>query len=146
MPATKTRKSPKPRPAVANDAYLTLVERFPLRPIRTETQHATAMKVFAKLRTRQDADARDYRTVLASLIEDHECSTIQSMTTSDTTPADIIRHLAAEHSLSINQLAKATSLPQSSLSEMLSGTRQFSKAAITALSNHFAISPAIFFR
>lgn len=129
-----------------NDTYLTLAEWFPLRRIRTEAQHATAMKVFGKLRGRSDVDARDYRAVLARLIEDYERETMAAMSTTHISPAEMVRHLAEERSLSINQLAKETSLSQSSLSEMLFGSRQFSKGAITALSSHFAISPAIFCR
>lgn len=57
--------------------YLTLIRKFPLRPIRSEEQNEMALSVLAGLaerRERQPLEAQelDYIAVLAKLVEEYE--------------------------------------------------------------------------
>ena len=67
------------------------------------------------------------------------------MDTSSRTPVELIRHLMGANGLPIRRLAKESGIGQSNLSEMLSGRRDFSKAAIAKLCARFGLDPAVFF-
>lgn len=59
----------------ASDPYLELVRAFPLRPIRSDDDHARAIAAVDALADRRDgwgADEDDYFLVLALLIERYE--------------------------------------------------------------------------
>jgi plasmid maintenance system antidote protein VapI len=84
--------------------------------------------------------------VLASLIAEYERSANLRLDTSKVTAAEIVTHLLDEHAMSVNALAKVLHIPQSSLSEMLSGRRDWSKQAIIRLSAHFGLQPGLFLR
>jgi antitoxin component HigA of HigAB toxin-antitoxin module len=90
--------------------------------------------------------ARDYKAVLASLIADYERSANLRLDTSKVTPAEIVQHLREERGMSVSALAKALSISQSSLSDMLNGRRDWSKQAIIRVSNYFGLQPALFLR
>ncbi len=59
--------------------------------------------------------------------------------TSHVTAADLVRHKIEERGMSVSALAKQVGIAQSNLSEMLSGTRGWSKSAIRALSKYLNI-------
>src|SRR6476660_4011237 len=66
----------------ASDLYLELVRRFPLRPIRDRGGHQEAKRVLRSLGGERDSAARDYKSVLASLIVDYERDAGQRVDTS----------------------------------------------------------------
>jgi len=125
----------------AGDTYLDLVRAFPLRRITSAAQHAKARQIVLALSSLCAADAgtRDYIDVLADLIVDYEKRAGQIVDTSDVTVAQIIRHRLQERGQSISSLARKTGIPQPHLSAMLNGRRDWSKAAIRALSKVFNI-------
>ncbi len=133
----------------AGDAYLELVRRMPLRRLRSTAEHAAAVRVLTRLslahQGTRDRDVLDYLDVLASLIDQHEIETRAKVDASRASPADVVRHLMAENRLSVSQLARETGVGQSNLSEMISGRRDFSRAAIAKPSRRFGLSPAVFF-
>jgi antitoxin component HigA of HigAB toxin-antitoxin module len=82
--------------------------------------------------------------VLIDLIADYEKSEAHSLDSSRVTPAGVIRHLAAENGFSRSALAAEIGIGQSNLSEMVSGKREWSKAAMKGLWNRFRINPKLF--
>jgi HTH-type transcriptional regulator/antitoxin HigA len=130
----------------AADPYLQLVRSFPLRPIRTRTAHQQAKAVLRSLVGARGAAARDYKVVLASLISDYERSANLRMDTSKVTAADVVQHLLGEQGMSVNALAKKVAIPQSSLSEMLSGRREWSKLAIVRVAGYFKLRTDLFLK
>jgi antitoxin component HigA of HigAB toxin-antitoxin module len=130
----------------SNDAYLKLVQSFPLRPIRTRTAHRHAKQMFRSLIGKRGAAVLDYKTVLVSLIAEYESSANLKLDTSDVTPADVITHVLEERGMSANALAKVLGISQSSLSEMLNGRRDWSKSAIVGISNYFGLQPGLFLK
>jgi antitoxin component HigA of HigAB toxin-antitoxin module len=135
---------------VGRDTYLYLVRRFPLRRLRSTTEHAEALdvlrRVSLKYQDTRDRGVLDYLDVLAGLIDQYETEARLKAETSHRAPGEIIRHLMAAGGLSVSRLARETGIRQSNLSEMLSGRRDFSKTAIAKLCSRFGLSPAVFFR
>jgi HTH-type transcriptional regulator/antitoxin HigA len=132
---------PTTRKAAARDSYLELVRAFPLRPIRSGTEHARARQTYLRLSnvTARDRGTRDYLAVLVDLIEDYEQRTNQVVDTSGVTAADLIRHRMRERGLSTSALARAVDIAQPNLSAMLNGRRDWSKTAIRSLSKMFGV-------
>ncbi|CAN5205671.1 hypothetical protein BH11CYA1_BH11CYA1_48390 [soil metagenome] len=59
-------------------------------------------------------------------------------------PADMLQHLMEENDLTQCDLAKALSIRQNRISEMLSGARGMSKAHVVALAKYFNVNPKVF--
>lgn len=139
----------KTKPTARKDAYLELVKRFPLRRLRSRSQHAEAVAALTRASLEhqgtRDRGVLDYLDILAGLIDEYERAARLKVDTSSTTPAELIRHLMDANGLTISRLAKEIGIGQSNLSEMLSGRRDFSKAAISKLCARFGLDPAVFF-
>jgi antitoxin component HigA of HigAB toxin-antitoxin module len=140
---------PRTRATAELDAYLDLVREFPLRRLKNEEQHSQALSVFTKLSLASqgapDGGVLDYLDVLAGLIDQYEQQARLKLVLSHRTPAGAVQHLIQASGLTVSGLAKEIGLPQSNLSEMLSGRRDFSKAAIAKLCDRFLLSPQLFF-
>jgi antitoxin component HigA of HigAB toxin-antitoxin module len=124
---TATARTPK------RDTYFALVRAFPLRRIKTATEHEKANQIVRRLGNKTDRGTREYVEVLVDLIVDYE-KRKYPIDTSDVTAADLVRHKIEERGMSVSALAKETGIAQSNLSEMLNGTRGWSKSAIRSLS------------
>lgn len=139
----------KTKPTARKDAYLELVKRFPLRRLRSRSQHAEAVAALTRASLEhqgtRDRGVLDYLDILAGLIDEYERAARLKVDTSSTTPAELIRHLMDANGLTISRLAKEIGIGQSNLSEMLSGRRDFSKTAISKLCARFGLDPAVFF-
>ena len=134
-------------PPRSGDIYLDLVKRFPLRPLRSEAEHDRAIKMMLQVEAEHPHPSRavlDYLDILADIIDNYENHAGLKMDVADVTPSQIIAHLANENGLTITQLAAELRINQGNFSEMLSGNRQFSKTAITALCHRFRLSADLF--
>jgi antitoxin component HigA of HigAB toxin-antitoxin module len=140
----------KTKTPAAKDTYLDLVKRFPLRRLRSKAEHVEAVAALTRASLEhqgtRDRGVLDYLDILAGLIDEYEQAARLKVDTSGRTPAELIRHLMGANGLTINRLAKEVGVGQSNLSEMLSGRRDFSKAAIAKLCARFGLDPALFFR
>lgn len=140
MAVTKTRVEHR------EDRYVELIRAFPLRPIRSHQAHQEGKRVLRSLARQKGAAASDYKAVLVSLIESYERDAGYRIDRSTLTAADVVRHLLAERSMSVNAFAKEVGVAQSALSDMLSGKRDWSKSAIVAIADYFGLQPGIFLR
>ena len=132
MPATTKKK--------ANvDTYFELVRAFPLRQITSASEHEKANKIVRRHGHKTDRGTVDYLHVLVGLIVDYEKRAGYTIDTSDITAADLVRHKIDERGMSVSALAKQVGIAQSNLSEMLNGTRGWSKSAIRSLSKFLNI-------
>jgi antitoxin component HigA of HigAB toxin-antitoxin module len=128
------------------DSYMELIREFPLRRLRTAAEHRRATKLVVRLSSEgSDRGVAEYVDVLVDLIADYERRAGQIVDTSKVTAADLVRHRIEEKGLSVNALARLVGVPQSNLSEMLSGKRGWSKSAIRGLSTHLNIPADRFF-
>jgi antitoxin component HigA of HigAB toxin-antitoxin module len=131
---------------ISADTYLELVQAFPLRPIRSQNAHQHAKQMLRSLAGKRTSAIRDYKVVLVSLVAEYERSANLTLDTSDVTAADIVLHLLEDRGMSVNALAKAVAVSQSSLSDMLNGRRDWSKSAIVRISNYFGLQPGLFLK
>jgi antitoxin component HigA of HigAB toxin-antitoxin module len=102
--------------------------------------------VLRRLAGQRDSAAADYKAVLVGLIADYERKAGQQLDISSLSAADIVRHLLAERSMSVNAFAKALGLSQSALSDTLNGKRDWSKSVIVRVADYFGLQPGIFLR
>lgn len=123
-----------------SDSYLEHVRALPLRRLRSAADHSRAKKAYLRLSSeRIDSGTRDYLDVLADLIVDYEKRANLAMDASELSPADLVRHRLEERGMSVSAMAREIGVPQSNLSEMLSGKRGWSKTAIREISERFDI-------
>jgi antitoxin component HigA of HigAB toxin-antitoxin module len=123
-----------------SDTYMELINEFPLRRIRTAAEHAKAKRIVLRLSGRKLARGEaDYLDVLIDLIADYEKQTGQLFDAGDLTTAELVLHRLEQRGMSVNALAREIGMPQSNLSEMISGRRDWSKAAIRELSKRLNI-------
>ena len=125
------------------DIYLELVRRFPLRRIRSDAELDRAIAIVDELVSRKDLapGEDDYLDVLSDLVHKYEAAESPIPPASD---AEVLRYLMDSHGLNQVQLAAATEIPVSTISEVLAGKRGLSRHNIGVLSRHFRVSPAVF--
>ena len=136
--ATKTIGIERP----AGDGYLALVQRFPLRPIRTEAELDGAIAMVDTLSDCKNLadDEHDYLLVLSSLIEKYE---------DDHHPIPKVSGLPMLGSLlefkgvTQAQVAAQTGIAESTLSEILAGKRSMATKHIAILAKHFGVEPGL---
>jgi HTH-type transcriptional regulator / antitoxin HigA len=131
--------------AVVPGNYFKLVTRFPLRSIKSAQEHEAAVKVLSRLAVVEPGDTgtRQYMETLAQLIDGYERGAGLKLDTSGVSPRRILRHLMDEHGLTVTALGRIVG-SQGTLSDVLAGRRELSKAMIRKLADHFGVSPAVF--
>jgi HTH-type transcriptional regulator/antitoxin HigA len=130
--------------AVSPD-YLRLIRRYPLRPIRSEEELDRAIAVVNSLVTRMDAlgpDERDYLDVLSDLVEKFETETYPEP---DVPPHEMLREMIAFRGVTQAEVAHATDIRESYLSEILSGKRKMGRKMIGTFARYFDVEPGVFF-
>ncbi|HZZ41552.1 MAG TPA: hypothetical protein VFE58_01320 [Tepidisphaeraceae bacterium] len=129
------------------DTFLTLVQVFPLRPIRTKAEHAKAAKMLTRLigtksANDRNADERDYIQTLTMLVADYQ-QKHRAIAMDDIDPIKIVRHLMEENNLTVTDLGEIIgNRPAASM--FLNRRRKLSKSHILRLSNRFHLNPQLF--
>jgi len=125
------------------DAYMALIRRFPLKPIKDDAAHAKAVEVIADLMGRElDDGASAYLDTLILLANKYED---ESHTPGGThlSPREAFRAIMAANNLSQAQMGKVIG-SESAVSMFLSGERDLSKSHIKALAARFRIDASLF--
>ena len=131
------------------DIYFDLVREFPLRRIRSDREHRSALKMLRSVDARYPQPSQpviDYMDLLAHLIEQYEQNAGLKLDLSGMTPGAVVRHLMKSNGLTVTALADEIGVNQGNLSGMLAGNREFSKAAIVGLSERFGLPADLFLR
>ncbi len=138
LPTTTTRLK-------VHDSYLKLVRQFPLKSLKSRSEHEQAVAYLSALAItgRNDEGTVQYMDTLAQLIDDYEGGAGLKMDLSHLAPVDALRHLMHVHGLTATAMGRLVG-SQGTLSDVLAGRRQLSKAMIRKLASHFGISPAVF--
>ena len=127
------------------DTCTQLINDFPQRRLKTSADHSKAKKLILRLSAQQaNRGAADYLDVLVDLISDYEKRAKLIDDTAKITAAELVRHRIEERDISVSSVARLIGVPQSNLSEMLSGKRDWSKAASRGLSAHLNIRAECF--
>jgi HTH-type transcriptional regulator / antitoxin HigA len=133
--ATKTKAAPDP--------YLKLIAAFRLRPIRSDEELDAATKIANMLAVRSDLtdDEQDYLDVLSDQIEAYERV---HYPIPDVSGASMLRFLIESRGVTQTEVAKATKLTVSTISEILNGKRGMGRKHLEAFSRYFHIEPGAF--
>lgn len=125
------------------DRYLELVKRFPLRPLSSGADLDAAVSVLDSLLDRTDLSApeSDYLEVLGDLVEAYEAEAVPMRPVSD---ADALRFLIEHKGATQTDVAEATGIAGSTISEVLAGKRKLNRAHIGKLARYFNIGPGAF--
>jgi HTH-type transcriptional regulator/antitoxin HigA len=124
-------------------AYLALIRRFPLRPIRTEDELDAASAIIDELTDRDDLSPSeaDFLDVLGDLVEKYEDEHVEMPPVSD---AEMLRSLMDEKGVSQADVVRGAGISKTVLSLVLNGKRDLTREHIEAQSMYFGVSPAAF--
>lgn len=126
----------------ARDSYLKLVRTFPLTSIKGEAQLKEAQAVIDRLlaqgRLRKGALA--YVDALSDLVMAYENTHHPIPAPSD---ADMLRHFIEARGITQKELHEQTKIALSTISEILSGKRRFTRGVIAALAAYFDVDKGL---
>jgi len=124
-------------------AYLILIRRFSLRPIRTDAELHAASGVIDELTDRDDLSSAesDYLDVLGDLVEKYEDEHVEVPHVSD---AAMLRSLMDEKGVRHADVVRGTGISKTVLSLVLNGKRYLTREHIGALSKYFGVNPTSF--
>ena len=136
--ATKTHGAEKGR-----DVYFELVERFSLRPIRSDTKLREAQDLIRSLvsRPRIESAEADYLQVLASLVSDYEEARFRREAASD---AEMLEFLIETRGVPQVQVARDNEVAESTISEVLAGKRVLTREQVARLAAYFKVGESAF--
>lgn len=126
----------------SRDSYMELVLDFPLASIKSDEHLAEAQRVMDNVLSRGTLDVGEetYLDALSDLVGAYEDEHHAIEPASD---ADMLRHLMEAKGVSQMQLSRDTSLPKSTISEVLAGKKPFSRKMIHALAEYFQVAVGV---
>jgi HTH-type transcriptional regulator / antitoxin HigA len=136
------RRTKARNPQSISDSYLSLIQRFPLKPINNDREHARASEMVSELIGRNlDSGSADYLDTLLVLVnkyEDESHAIDERMT-----PQEAVRSLMEFNGLSQADIGRIIG-SESAVSMFLRGDRGLSKSQIKKLAERFKIDAAVF--
>ncbi len=124
------------------DSYLELVIEFPLASIRSMDHFLAAQAIMDRMVTQGKMDDGEalYLDALSDLVATYEDDHYPIAPASD---AEMLQHLLETKGLSQADLHRQTGMPKSTISEVLSGKKRFSRQMIRKLADFFKIDVGI---
>jgi HTH-type transcriptional regulator / antitoxin HigA len=124
------------------DSYLELVQEFPLASIRSEAHLRAAQAVMDRLlaKGKLKGGQKLYLDALSDLTAAYEDEHHAIAPASD---ADMLRHLMEAKGVSQAEVNQATGIPKSTISEVLSGKKPFSRQMIRKLAAYFGVDVGV---
>jgi HTH-type transcriptional regulator/antitoxin HigA len=122
--------------------YLELVAEHPLLSIRSNSQLDAAQRVMDRLLTtgKLDAGQEMYLDALSDLVAIYEDTHYAIEAASD---ADMLRHLMEAKGVTQTELHRETAIPKSTISEILTGKKPFSRTIIRTLAHYFQVGTGV---
>jgi HTH-type transcriptional regulator / antitoxin HigA len=124
------------------DSYLELVLAFPLASIKSYKQLQEAEKVMDQLLARAGLDDGEeiYLDALSDLVAVYEDEHYAIEPASD---AEMLRHLMEAQGVTQAQLSRDTTIPKSTISEILAGKKPFSRHLIRKFADYFNVDASV---
>ena len=124
------------------DSYLELVQAFPLASIKSEDHLEEAQESMDRLLAKEKLDEGEemYLDALSDLVASYEDDHHAIEPASD---GDMLRHLLEARDVSQAQLSRDTGIAKSTISEVLSGKKPFSRQMIRKLSHYFNVHGSV---
>lgn len=137
--ATKTRFGLKGK---VKDSYLELVCDFPLTSIQSDEHLEEAQVVMDRLLAKATLDEGEeiYLDALSDLVAAYEDDHVPIGPASD---ADMLRHLMEAKGVTQAELSRDTSVPRSTVSEVLAGKKPFSRQLIRRFADYFGVDVTV---
>ena len=136
--ATKT----KPNKAHA-DTYMSLIHRFPLKPIKDDAAHEKAVEMVSELMGRTlDAGASDYLDTLILLVNKYE-DEHHTPIAMEMTARQAFRAIMDANAMTQSDMGRIIG-SESAVSMFLKGERGLSKAQIKAMVERFRVDASLF--
>jgi len=125
------------------DAYLTLVKKHPLVSIRSAAQLRKAQKMIDSLLARGQLDpgAEKYLDALSDLVGVYEDEHVDMGKAGD---AELLKHLMEARAISQSELAAELGLPKSTVSDLINGKRELTRAQVVLAAQYFGVQPSVF--
>jgi HTH-type transcriptional regulator/antitoxin HigA len=122
--------------------YRKLVSRILPEPIRNEADYRRMLAKLEKLMVPNPSRPVSMLIeVLSTLIESYES---REYPTPEITPPRMLAHCLESRGITAAQVAKATGIPQATLSNVLAGRRGISKASAAKLARYFNLPTSAF--
>jgi HTH-type transcriptional regulator/antitoxin HigA len=127
-------------------AYLALIRKFPLRPLRSDADYEKAASVLDVLAVRPEGSLEpgeiDYLDTLTLLVQAYDSEHHEIMArTAD--PLATLKYLMEQSGMRTTDLGRLLG-SRGLASLILHGRRQLSKTHLRKLAEHFKVSPAVF--
>ena len=124
------------------ESYLELLVAFPLASIKSDEQLQEAQKLMEQLLAQGELNdgAAMYLGALSDLVAVYEDWHHAIEPASD---ADMLRHLMEAKGVTQAQTSRETTIPKSTISEILAGKRPFSRGMIRKLGDYFRVDPTV---
>ena len=126
----------------SRDTYLELVQVFPLASIKSEDHLRAAQVVMDRLLSLGDLDLgqETYLDALSDLVATYEDVHHRIEPATD---ADLLQHFMEARGVSQAELSRETGIPRSSISEVLSGKKPFTRSMIRKLAGYFGVDGSV---
>jgi HTH-type transcriptional regulator/antitoxin HigA len=123
--------------------YFELIQKFPLKPIRSDDELQVACGVLDGLLDREDLspDEEAYMEVLEKLVTDYEREHHSIPPVPD---QELLRHLIDAKGVTQVEVARATGIVETTISAVLAGRRMLTREHIGKLCRYFSVSPDVF--
>jgi HTH-type transcriptional regulator/antitoxin HigA len=124
------------------DSYFELVQICPLVSIKSDEHLNEAQQFVDRLLAKGELDEGEevYLDALSDLIASYEDKHYAIEPASD---ADMLRHFLEAKGVKPAQLSRDTSIPRSTISEILAGKKPFSRQIIRKLSDYFDVEASV---
>mgnify|MGYP002626906081 CR=1 FL=1 len=124
------------------DSYLELIQEFPLASIKSDDHLAESQNMIDRLlaKGRLDNGEEMYLDALSDLVASYEDEHFAIEPASD---ADMLRHLMETKGITQAQLCRDVKLSKSSVSEVLSGKKLFSRQMMRKLADYFQVDVSV---
>jgi HTH-type transcriptional regulator/antitoxin HigA len=134
----------KSKRRVERDAYMALVRRFPLRPIKDDEEHERAVGIIGELMGRKvDGGTSDYLDTLILLVNKYE-DEHHTPSGSEMTAREALRAIMDANGMSQAEMGRIIG-SESAVSMFLKGERELSKAHIKSIVGRFRVNAGLFF-
>jgi HTH-type transcriptional regulator/antitoxin HigA len=122
----------------SRDIYLKLVTAFPLASIKSDEQLQEAQKVMDQLLAQGElkGGAEMYLDALSDLVAAYED---EHYTIEPASDADMLRHLMEAKGVTQAQLSRDTTVPKSTISEILAGNKHLNRQMIRRFADYFGV-------
>lgn len=125
------------------DAYMELIRRFPLKPIKDDEKHEEAVEIIGELMGRElDDGTSDYLDTLILLVNQYEDEN-HTPRGVHLSPQQALRAIMNANNMSQAQMGKVIG-SESAVSMFLNGERELSKSHIKALVARFRVDAGLF--